>query len=229
MIRTQAHTFKLHGMASTRRMRKPFTPPKAAISCLACSRLSGSGVLTNCFVLRTSPRTYPELVSPHEDETAVHGCSWRDGGVEEVIWLCACVTWSAHTALFGVVCFLPDISTKISLIARMVRYNLTTREWNNMVKMLPPVWLSIYLQSKRRMHKYEPPVSILDCVTWLEDFREAFWDTCVLLLQACSFDIDRKTDEKITLLFKTRQQTCSHDISTGQYQSLSSLRGKGAN
>ena len=32
--------------------------------------------------------------------------------------------------------------------------------------------------------------------------------TCVLLLQACSFDIDCKTDEKITLLFKRRQQTC---------------------
>ena len=28
MTRTQAHTFKLHGMARTRRMSKPFTPAK---------------------------------------------------------------------------------------------------------------------------------------------------------------------------------------------------------
>ena len=61
------------------------------------------------------------------------------GGVEEVIWLYACVTWSAHTPLFGAVCFLPDISTKTFLIARMARYNLTTKEG--------PIWLKCYLQS----------------------------------------------------------------------------------
>ena len=83
------------------------------------------------------------------------------GGVEEVIWLYACVTWSAHTALFGAVCFLPDISTKTFLIARMVHYNLTTKEWNNMVKMLPPVWLSMHLQVKSTIHKYEPPVECI--------------------------------------------------------------------
>ena len=97
------------------------------------------------------------------------------GGVEEVIWLYACVTWSAHTALFGAVCFLPDISTKTFLIARMVHYNLTTKEWNQMVKMLPPVWLSIHLQVKSTIHKYEPPV---ECIFFFMNLDAIYLGLC---------------------------------------------------
>lgn len=162
------------------------------------------------------------------------------GGVEEVIWLYACVTWSAHTALFGAVCFLPDISTKTFLIARMVHYNLTTKEWNNMVKMLPPVWLSIHLQVKSTIHKYEPPV---ECI-FLMNLDTIYLGLCHVAwgffvkhfgIHACSsfklapLILIVKLMKRYTLLFKKRQQTCSHDISTGQYQSLSSLRGKGTN
>ena len=41
-----------------------------------------------------------------------------------------------------------------------------------MVKMLPPVWLSIHLQVKSTIHKYEPPV---ECIFFNEFRRHLSW------------------------------------------------------
>ena len=243
--------------------------PGKAMSCLACSRLVEYLRKINraekkeivCFMRLWAPALSSVLCLVVKAESVITSeifppISWwwvlmrtkqlsmaapgGTGGVEEVIWLYVCVTWSAHTALFGAVYFLPDISTKTFLIARMVHYNLTTKEWNQMVKMLPPVWLSIHLQVKSTIHKYEPPV---ECIFLNEFRRHLSWTVSRGLrifvkhfgIHVCSsfklapLILIVKLMKRYTLLFKKRQQTCSHDISTGQYQSLSSLRGKGTN